>query len=47
MIDLKKVYFGCSDANTEAERNPEVFKKVFFDPHDKLKELVNGYSFCL
>ncbi len=47
MIDLKKVYFGCSDANTEAERNPEVFKKVFFDPHNHLEELVNGYRFLL
>ena len=36
MIDISKVYFGCADANTEAERRPQTFKKVFFDPHDYL-----------
>lgn len=42
MIDISKVYFGCADANTEAERRPQTFKKVFFDPHDYLEELTNG-----
>ena len=39
MIDISKVYFGCADANTEAERRPQTFKKVFFDPHNYLEEL--------
>jgi len=47
MIDFKKVYFGCADANTEAERNPAVFKTVFFDPHDYLNDLMNGDRFIL
>lgn len=47
MINLKEVYFGCSDANTEAERNPKVFKEVFFDPYDYLNELLHGERFIL
>lgn len=47
MIDLKEVFFGFSDANTEAERNPEGFKKVFFDPQNNLDELVSGDRFIL
>lgn len=47
MINLKDVYFGCSDANTEAERNPNVFKKVFFDPNDYIEELLDGDRFIL
>ena len=46
MIDFKKIYFGCSDANTEAERDPTTFNKVFFDPHGHLVELINGDN-CL
>lgn len=47
MIDFKKVYFGCADANTEANRNPLVFKSVFFDPHNYLQELMFGDRFIL
>ena len=47
MIDISKVYFGCADANTEAERSPQTFKKVFFDPHDYLEELTNGDRYIL
>lgn len=47
MINLKEVYFGCSDANTEAERNPVVFKEVFFDPNGYLNELLCGDRFIL
>lgn len=47
MIDFNKIYFGCSDANTEAERNPSTFNKVFFDPHGHLKELISGDKFIL
>lgn len=47
MIDFGKVYFGCADANTEAERNPAVFSEVFFDPHNYLNELINGDRFIL
>ncbi len=47
MINLKDIYFGCSDANTEAERNPSVFREVFFDPNGYLDELLRGYKFIL
>lgn len=47
MIDFDKVYFGCTDANTEAERNPATFKSVFFDPHDYIHELIYGDRFVL
>lgn len=47
MIDFKQVYFGCADADTEAERNPQTFKKVFFDPHNYMKELVSGDRYIL
>lgn len=47
MIDFNKVFFGYSDANTEAERNPKEFKEVFFDPHENLEELVTGDRFIL
>lgn len=47
MIDFKKIYFGCSDANTEAERNPSTFNRVFFDPHGHLEELISGDKFIL
>lgn len=47
MIDFKSIYFGCTDADTEATRNPTVFKKVFYDPHNFVNELVNGYPFVL
>ena len=47
MIDFKKVYFGCADADTEAERNPQTFKKVFFDPHNYMEELISGDRYIL
>lgn len=47
MINLKQVYFGCSDANTEAERNPTIFREVFFDPNGYLNELLHGDKFIL
>ncbi len=47
MIDFGSVYFGCADADTEAERNPAVFKKVFFDPHNYMQELLHGDRFIL
>ena len=47
MINLQDVYFGCAAAENEAAQNPEVFKKVFFDPHEHLKELIHGYKFLL
>ena len=47
MIDFKKIYFGCADANTEAERNPATFNKVFFDPYGHLEELISGDKFIL
>ena len=47
MIDFKKINFGCSDANTEAQRFPQNFKEVFFDPHNYIEELVCGDKFLL
>lgn len=47
MVDLKKVFFGFSDAHTEADRNPQLFKEVFFDPHGYLAELIHGDRFLL
>lgn len=47
MINLKDVYFGCAAAENEAAQNPKVFKKVFFDPHEYLKELIHGHKFLL
>ena len=47
MIAFDKIYFGCADANIEAERNPKVFNKVFFDPHRYIEELINGDRYIL
>ena len=47
LINLRDIYFGCSDADTEAERKPEIFKKVFFDPHNYLEDLLRGNRFML
>ncbi len=47
MINLKDVYFGCAAAENEVAQNPKVFKKVFFDPHEYLKELISGHRFLL
>lgn len=47
MYDLSKVFFGFSDADTEADRNPKEFKEVFFDPHEYLRELIYGDRFVV
>ena len=47
MFNLSKVFFGCSDATTEAQRNPQQFSEVFFDPNDYISELTNGYRYIL
>lgn len=47
MVDFKSIYFGCTDAETEASRNPKTFKEVFYDPHNYVDALVNGYPFIL
>ena len=39
------VEFGSSDAETELIRSPQIFDKAFFDPHNYIDELVNGYKF--
>lgn len=41
------VEFGSSDAETELIRSPQIFDKAFFDPHNYLDELVNGYKFIV
>ena len=47
MIDFKMINFGCADAGTEATRFPHNFRKVFFDPHNYLDELIFGDRFVL
>lgn len=47
MIDFKSIFFGYADADTEADRNPEYFKKVFFDPNNYLDELINRDRYIL
>ncbi|MBQ6895958.1 MAG: hypothetical protein IJN69_01955 [Oscillospiraceae bacterium] len=47
MVNFKDIFFGCSDANTEAERYPKDFKLSFFDPNNYMEELINGYKFLL
>lgn len=47
MINLKEVFFGFSDADKEASRNPNTFKEVFFDPHGYLHELIDGDRFLV
>lgn len=41
------VEFGSSDAETELIRSPQIFDKAFFDPHNYIEELVNGYKFIV
>jgi len=45
--DLKKAFFGDSDAYTEKDRDPQKFEKSFYDPHNYLKELLYGYKFVV
>ncbi|MGN1131439.1 MAG: hypothetical protein ACI4RL_00925, partial [Ruminococcus sp.] len=47
MIDFSNIYFGCSDANTEAERKPDIFNNVFFDPNDHIDKLLNGVEYII
>ena len=41
------VAFGTSDAETELIRSPQIFDRAFFDPHNHIDELVNGYKFIV
>jgi len=47
MIAFDRVFFGFADAETEAERNPTAFQKSFYDPHEYMKELINGHKYIL
>lgn len=46
-MGINNVEFGTSDAETELIRSPQVFDKAFFDPHNYIDELVNGYKFIV
>ena len=46
-MGIFNVEFGTSDAETELIRSPQVFDKAFFDPHNYIDELVNGYKFIV
>ena len=37
MNNFKNVFLGFSDSDTEADRNPKLFKKSFFDPDNYLE----------
>ena len=47
MIDFKSIYFGCTMQTQRLLGNPKVFKKVFYDPHNFVNELVMGIPFVL
>lgn len=47
MYDFKSVFLGFSDSDKEAERNPEMFGKLFFDPENNLQELIKGDRFII
>ena len=47
IMSIFKVEFGTSDAETELIRSPQIFDKAFFDPHNYIDELVNGYKFIV
>lgn len=42
-----EVEFGTSDAETELIRTPQIFDRAFFDPHNYIDELVNGFKFIV
>lgn len=46
-MGIYNVEFGTSDAETELIRSPQIFDKAFFDPHNYIDELVNGYKFIV
>lgn len=46
-MGIYNVEFGTSDAETELIRSPQIFDKAFFDPHNYIDELVNGYRFIV
>lgn len=46
-MSIYDVEFGTSDAETELIRSPQIFDKAFFDPHNYIDELVNGYKFIV
>lgn len=47
MNNFKAVFLGFSDSDKEAERNPEMFGKLFFDPENNLQELIEGDRFII
>lgn len=46
-MGIYNVEFGTSDAETELIRSPQIFDRAFFDPHNYIDELVNGYKFIV
>lgn len=46
-MSIFNVQFGTSDAETELIRSPQIFDRAFFDPHNYIDELVNGYKFIV
>ena len=46
-MSIFNVQFGTSDAETELIRSPQIFDRAFFDPHNYIDDLVNGYKFIV
>ena len=46
-MKIKDYKFGYADAQKELVREPEIFEQAFYDPHDYLKELIDGYKYLI
>lgn len=46
-MKIRDYKFGYADAQKELDREPEIFEQAFYDPHDYLKELMNGYKYLI
>ena len=46
-MKIRDYKFGYADAQKELDREPEIFEQAFYDPHDYLKELINGYKYLI
>ena len=46
-MKIKDYKFGYADAQKELDREPEIFEQAFYDPHDYLKELIDGYKYLI
>lgn len=47
MAFFKDYKFGYADAETELEREPNIFANTFYDPSDFVSNLINGFQFLV